>query len=110
MKTTSLYFNSRKTSDLAVITKTFCRETGANPNELVGTKRDEKLAVARHAAIFFCARFTSMKPSEIARHFKRSRSLIKHAIGKTIVRVGTDKRFAEEMAEIEKVISNIIKK
>lgn len=76
---------------------------------MIGKSRKRPIVDARQCAMYFCKQFTQLSLEAIGRHFGgRDHSTVIHACKAVQARLDTDSRFAGELMEVERLLTQRI--
>ena len=95
---------------LSVILKAVSQEFGIPVNDLVSHRRNKRLTIPRHIAMYFAKEFTHRSFPEIGRKFGgRDHTTILHGVRKTVVRIKADVDLGRRVEAIRTILDQKIK-
>jgi len=98
------------TKDILLIKRTVCDFFGVTMDAMNGFCRAALLTWPRHAAMYFCARYTLHSHNRIAQQFKRDHQITPYAVNKILNRCETEPDFRKQIAECEALVRKAMKK
>lgn len=80
------------------------KKYGIPKEDIIGTKRNKEIAIARHISIFLIRDITEMSLPNIAKIYERDHSTILSSINAVTKKIRTDPMFALEISDLKKDI------
>lgn len=104
----SLFVNKKtKEINFELIQKVVAEHFNVSLNDLLGKRRTQNIASARHVCMYFCRKLTNYSYPEIGAYFGgRDHCTAIHAFKVVSEKINTDKSFSDDLERLENKINN----